>query len=63
MMSVYGVLCVLGTVLPLSQFIPWIVEHGLNLSAFVSEAGATRIGAFAWLDVAVSAAVLTVFIS
>ncbi len=36
MMIVYGALCVLGTALPLGQFIPWAAEHSFNLSAFVS---------------------------
>ncbi|KZE74955.1 hypothetical protein AV654_28860 [Paenibacillus elgii] len=59
---VYGILALLGTILPYSQFIPWVSEHGPNLSLLIREAGQTRIGAFAWLDVAVSAAVLIAFI-
>ncbi|MEC0208166.1 DUF2834 domain-containing protein [Paenibacillus ehimensis] len=59
---IYGILALLGTILPYSQFIPWIREHGLNLSLLIGEASQTRIGAFAWLDVAVSAVVLIAFI-
>lgn len=54
----YSVLCLLGIVLPYSQFLPWVLEHGLNLSQLVQEAASTRTGAFTWLDVIVSAVVL-----
>lgn len=59
---VYGILAVLGTVLPYSQFIPWVSENGSNLALLIVEASQTRIGAFAWLDVMVSAVVLIAFI-
>ena len=58
----YGVLCVLGILLPYGVFIPWVAEHGLNVGLLVSEAAQTSIGAFAWLDVIVSAIVLLSFI-
>lgn len=62
MKYVYGVLCVLGTILPFSQLVPWVAENGLNLLLFVAEASSNKIGAFAWLDVIVSAVVLIYFI-
>ncbi len=31
MKIVYWILCVLGTLLPLAQFFPWLAEHGLNI--------------------------------
>jgi hypothetical protein len=34
---VYLVLCVVGFLLPYSQFVPWLLEHGLNLSLFCRE--------------------------
>lgn len=58
---VYLALCVPGFVLPYSQFVPWLMEHGLDLSLFFRELFANRIGAFFVLDVLVSAAVLFVF--
>ena len=58
----YAVMCMLGIVLPYSVLIPWLAEHGLDVSLLVSQAGQTRIGAFAWLDVIVSAIVLIGFI-
>lgn len=58
----YIVLCALGLVLPYSQFIPWVVEHGIDLSALFLEIANSRISAFAWLDVLVSAIALIGFI-
>ena len=58
----YLVLCAFGVLLPLSQFVPWVVEHGLDLPLFIQELFSTRIGGFFGLDVIVSAVVLLVFI-
>ena len=42
-------LIVIGTVAPYAKFVPWLIEHGLNLRLFVSELFSTRIGGFsAW---------------
>jgi hypothetical protein len=60
---VYLLLCVLGTILPSWKLLPWVLEHGLNLSLLCQELFATRIGAFFGLDVVVSAIVLFVFIA
>ena len=54
--------CVLGLLLPCSQFVPWLLEHGLNLSLFFRELFANRISAFFAIDVIVSAIVLIWFI-
>ncbi len=62
MKYLYGILCVLGALLPYGMFIPWVIENGVNVSLFVSEAASTRIGAFAWADVLVSGVVLIGFI-
>lgn len=61
--NVYLILCVIGLVLPYAQFVPWVIEHGLDAPRFVSELFADRIGAFFGLDVIVSAVVLFVFIA
>jgi Terpene cyclase DEP1 len=58
----YLVCCVLGLVLPYSQFVPWLLEHGLNLTFFFREMFANRISAFFVIDVIVSAIVLIWFI-
>ena len=60
---VYIGLCLLGAILPYSQFVPWLDAHGLDLSLFFSELFSTRIGAFFGLDVLVSGLVLFVFIA
>jgi len=59
--TLYFVLCILGLLLPYAEFIPWALQHGLNLSLFVRELFANRIGAFFGMDVLVSAVVLVAF--
>jgi len=60
--SLYLALCVMGTVLPYSQFLPFLREHGLDLRLFFEQLFANRIsGSFA-LDVIVSSAVLWVLV-
>jgi hypothetical protein len=58
----YLLFCVIGTVLPYSQFMPWISEHGFNLALFFHELFANRVGGFFGLDVVVSAIVLIIFV-
>jgi hypothetical protein len=58
----YLILAVVGTVLPLSQFLPFLRDHGLDVSLFMEQLFATRIGAFFGFDVLVSAIVLWVFV-
>jgi hypothetical protein len=48
-------LAVIGLVLPYSQFVPFLLENGLNLSLIIHEITAYRLSAFAWLDVVVTA--------
>ena len=60
--SLYLALCILGAVLPYSTFIPWLIDHGPDVSLFVESLFANRISAFFGLDVIVSALVLWVFI-
>ncbi|HEV2195534.1 MAG TPA: DUF2834 domain-containing protein [Candidatus Acidoferrum sp.] len=60
--TVYLVFCVLGIVLPYSQFVPWAVaHHGVRLGLFLRELFANRVGAFFGMDVLVSAVVLIFF--
>jgi hypothetical protein len=58
----YLVCCVLGLLLPYSQFVPWLLEHGLNVTLFCRELFANRISSFFAMDVIVSAIVLLWFI-
>ncbi len=60
--TVYLLLCVLGTVLPYSQLVPFVREHGLDLRLVVEQLFANRIGAFFGLDVVVSALVVFVMV-
>jgi hypothetical protein len=60
--NIYLFLCVLGILLPYSQFIPWLVENGLNAPLLIHQLFANRIsGFFAW-DVLVSAVIVVGFI-
>jgi hypothetical protein len=59
---VYLFLAVLGTVLPYSQFVPWLAEHGLHIRLLFTELFLGRVSAFFGLDAIVSAVVLLVFI-
>jgi hypothetical protein len=59
---VYLSLALVGTVLPYSQFLPWLAEHGPNIPLLLTELFSTRAGAFFGLDVLVSAVVLIAFI-
>jgi hypothetical protein len=62
MLWLYLALALVGAILPYSQFLPWFVEHGLNVPLLFAELFSTRAGAFFGLDVLVSAVVLVVFI-
>ena len=60
--SLYLGLCVIGTVLPYSQFLPFLREHGLNIRLVVQQLFANRISGFFALDVLVSSVVLWIFV-
>ena len=55
-------LCVLGTILPYSQLIPFVHEHGLDLRLFVEQLFVNRISGFFALDVIVSSLALWIFV-
>jgi hypothetical protein len=58
----YLALCLAGIALPYWALVPWLLEHGLNLTLICQELFSTRIGTFFGLDVVVSAIVLFVFV-
>jgi hypothetical protein len=60
--SLYLAVAAAGIVLPYSQFIPFLRDHGLDLRLFVEQLFATRISAFFGLDVVVSAVALWTFV-
>ena len=59
---VYLVLAVLGAVLPLWQFIPFLREHGLALDLFFQQLFSTPVSGFFGMDVIVSSVVLWVLV-
>lgn len=60
--SVYLWLGLVGTVLPLSQFLPFLRDHGPDLTLFFQQLFSTPVGGFFGMDVIVSSIVLWVFV-
>jgi len=58
----YLVLCVLGIILPYSQFAPFLAEHGFNVPLFIDQLFANRISGFFGFDVIVSSIALWAFV-
>jgi len=59
---IYILLCIAGAALPLSQFVPWLSAHGLNVPLLLQQATSSHIAAFAWADVLISGIVVAVFV-
>lgn len=51
----YLLLSMLGVLLPLAGFWPWLLEHGLDLGQLWREVAGNHLAAFAWAEVAVTA--------
>ena len=60
--TLYLGLCVAGTVLPLAQFVPFLMEHGLDPRLFVEQLFASPVSGFFGMDVIVSSLVLWVLV-
>lgn len=58
----YLALCVIGTVLPLSQLAPFVSDSGWDAELFVDLMFANPVGGFFGLDVVVSSVVLWLFV-
>lgn len=58
----YLILCMAGTILPYSQLIPFLQDHGLNTSVMVQQLFANKVSGFFGFDVIVSSLVLWVFV-
>ncbi|WP_460593421.1 DUF2834 domain-containing protein, partial [Giesbergeria sinuosa] len=58
----YVLLCIAGAALPLSQFVPWLSAHGLNVPLLLQQATSSQIASFAWADVLISGIVVAVFL-
>ena len=58
MQWLYLTAAILGAALPLAYFIPFLAEHGLDMSLFFGQLFQTNISAFFGMDMLVSSAVL-----
>jgi hypothetical protein len=58
----YLILCLLGIALPYSQFLPFLLENGLNLERFFEQLFINRISAFFGIDFVVSSLALWTFV-
>lgn len=58
----YLVAAILGTALPLSQVIPFLAMHGLDMPLFFKQLFQNNVSAFFGLDVIVSSVVLWLFV-
>ncbi|MDO6415495.1 DUF2834 domain-containing protein [Sphingomonas sp. BIUV-7] len=63
MARIYWLLAVLGTMIPLAAFLPWLAAHGLDVPLLLADLFANRVSAFFGLDVIVSAVVLILFVA
>ena len=59
---IYLIGAILGTILPLSQFVPFLMEKGFNLPLFFSQLFENNVSAFFGMDVIVSSIVLWLFV-
>src|SRR2546427_12531669 len=61
--TIYVCLCILGTIVPFWQLLPFLREHGLNPGLMIAQLFATPVSAFFGADVIVSSVVLWVFVA
>jgi hypothetical protein len=62
MQWLYLICAILGTVLPLSQCLPFFAQHGFDLPLFFKQLFANQVSAFFGLDVIVSSIVVWLFV-
>ncbi len=60
--GLYLLFCVLGLALPYSQFIPFLIEHGLDIRLFFEQLFANKISGFFGMDLFISSLVLWIFV-
>lgn len=58
----YLIGAIVGAVLPVSQLVPFLTAHGLDLALFVRQLFANHVSAFFGMDVFVSSLVLWLFV-
>jgi hypothetical protein len=59
---IYLTCCVLGSILPYSQFLPFLAEHGLDLQLFFTQLFANRISSFFAMDFLITSLTLWVLL-
>jgi hypothetical protein len=59
----YLALFVVGTIVPYLSFVPWVMDHGFDISRMIEELFANRISAFFALDVIIATVVFWVFVA
>lgn len=59
---VYLLLCVIGAILPFTQYVPFVMAHGWNMQLFFQQLLANRISIGFALDLVVAAVVFIVFL-
>ena len=62
MKILYLLAAIVGTILPLSQFIPFLQTHGLQLKLFFTLLFSNNVSGFFAMDVIVSSLVLWIFV-
>jgi hypothetical protein len=62
MQWLYLIAAILGTVLPLSQVLPFFSAHGLDMPLFVRQLFQNNVSAFFGIDVIISSFVLWLFV-
>lgn len=60
--GIYLLICLLGFLLPYSQFLPFVLEHGLDIKLFFEQLFANKISGFFGMDVIVSSLALWTFV-
>lgn len=60
--KIYLIFAIIGAIVPYGFFIPWLRQHGMDLSLLLQHLMSNNISLFAWADVIISAIALIVFI-
>ena len=61
--AIYLCLCVVGTIVPYWQLLPFLREHGLDVRLMATQLFATPVSGFFGADVLLSSVVLGVFVA
>ncbi len=59
--NLYVFFCVIGTILPMTQFVPWFGEHGLAMHLFLQSALANQASTGLAMDLVVAATAFIAF--